>query len=53
MTVGSPAVDGSLVDTGELFVSRVDAIWAVVSYAVTDTANNAVVGAKPNASRHP
>ena len=53
MTAGNPAVGGSLFDTGELCVSRVDAIWAVVSYVVTDTAHNAVVGAKPNASRHP
>ena len=53
MAVVNPTVENSFVDAGELFVSRVDAVWAVVSYVVTDVADNAVVGAKPNSSRHP
>ena len=53
MSVGNPTVDCALVGAGELFVSRVDAIWAVVSYVVTDVADNVVVGAKSNSSSHP
>ena len=34
-------------------MSRVDAVWAVFSYVVTDVVDNAVVGAKSNSSRHP
>ena len=52
MTVGNPTVDRTFVGAGELFASRVDAAWAVISYLVTHVADNAVVGAKPNSSRH-
>ena len=53
MAVVNPTADHSFVDAGELFVSRVNAVWAVLSYVVTDLADDAVVGAKPNSSRHP
>ena len=53
MAVVNPTADHSFVDAGELFVSSVDAVWAVLSYVVTDLADDAVVGAKLNSSRHP
>ena len=53
MAVVNPTADRSFVDAGELFVSRVNAVWAVLSYVVTDLTDDAVVGAKPNSSRHP
>ena len=53
MAVVNPTTDHYFVDARELFVSSVDAVWAVLSYVVTDLADDAVVGAKPNSSRHP
>ena len=53
MAVVNPTADHSFVDAGELFISIVETVWAVLSYVVTDLADEAVVGAKPNSSRHP